>query len=64
VRDLYRRYQAASRAVDAHDRVCQSCTRAERDRTGRTARCDTGARLHETFARLQDAYLSHLNKRT
>lgn len=64
MRDLYRRYQAAGRAVDAHDRGCQSCTRAGRDRTGRTTRCDTGARLHETFARLQDAYLTQLQNRT
>jgi hypothetical protein len=60
--DLYRRYQAAARDLAGHERVCERCTRADRDTT--TARCDTGARLHQTFARLQDAYLTHLQNRT
>jgi hypothetical protein len=61
VRDLYRRYQAATRDLTGHERVCERCTRANRSAT---TRCDTGTRLHETFARLQDAYLTHLNNRT
>lgn len=61
--DLYRRYQAAGRALSAHDRRCESCTRADRDHSGRTARCPDGARLHASLARLQDTYLTHLKDR-
>ncbi|MGW5098191.1 hypothetical protein ACWEQ1_32170 [Streptomyces nodosus] len=48
--DLYQRYQAAHRAHQAHTTTCTRCTD--------TARCPDGERLYESFARLQDAYLT------
>ncbi|MET9425723.1 hypothetical protein ABZY06_34350 [Streptomyces sp. NPDC006540] len=62
MRDLYQRYQTAARDLTGHERVCERCTRADRDTA--TTRCEIGARLHETFERLQDAYLTHLQNRT
>ncbi|MEU2271974.1 hypothetical protein ABZ568_37200 [Streptomyces olindensis] len=47
--DLYQRYQAAHRTHKTHAEGCATCT----DR----ARCPEGARLWESFERLQDAYL-------
>ncbi|MEU0373413.1 hypothetical protein ABZ070_24710 [Streptomyces sp. NPDC006283] len=58
--DLYRRYQTAARDLAGHDRGCERCTSS--DRTG-TARCEVGAQLYEAFARLQGAYLTHLQNR-
>ncbi|MEF3117572.1 hypothetical protein [Streptomyces chrestomyceticus] len=46
---LYDRYMQAAAAHRAHG---ETCTRCSPD-----ARCDTGRRLHESFTRLQDAYL-------
>jgi hypothetical protein len=48
VRDLYERYMRAAAAVRSHDSGCPACTAH--------TRCPGGARLFETFARLQDAY--------
>ncbi|MGW6488150.1 hypothetical protein [Streptomyces sp. NPDC055056] len=48
--DLHRRYQDAHTAHQGHASTCTSCTD--------TNRCPTGARLYETFTRLQDAYLN------
>ncbi|MCX4598336.1 hypothetical protein OG819_55355 [Streptomyces sp. NBC_01549] len=45
--DLYQRYMAADRARREHTVTC----------TPETV-CETGARLNETFSRLQDAYLA------
>ncbi|MGA5207935.1 hypothetical protein [Streptomyces variegatus] len=53
--DLYQRYQAAHRAHQMHAAACTSCT----DR----ARCRDGARLWESFTRLQDAYLQRKRPR-
>ncbi|WP_394427218.1 hypothetical protein [Streptomyces sp. SGAir0957] len=52
---LYERYMQASRAHHAHEGSCTSCSPE--------ARCETGQRLHESFARLQDAYLTQQKKR-
>ncbi|MEU8473349.1 hypothetical protein AB0F30_36735 [Streptomyces sp. NPDC029006] len=49
--DLYQRYQAAHRAYQAHAPSCGACTRD-------TFHCRDGEKLHESFARLQDAYLT------
>lgn len=48
--DLYDRYQSANTAHRNHRAACSACTDTER--------CPTGQRLFETFARLQDAYLT------
>ncbi|MGW3360556.1 hypothetical protein ACWDFL_35065 [Streptomyces bungoensis] len=53
--DLYQRYQAAHRAHQAHIASCPRCS----DNPG----CPAGQRLYETFARLQDAYLTRLKQR-
>ncbi|MEU6885589.1 hypothetical protein ABZ918_10325 [Streptomyces viridosporus] len=47
---LYDRYMAAARAHREHEQQCTSCAPG--------ARCDTGRRLYESLARLQDAYLT------
>ncbi|MFH8753357.1 hypothetical protein ACH4GK_37620 [Streptomyces rimosus] len=47
---LYDRYMKAEAAHRAHG---ETCTRCSPD-----VRCDTGRRLHESFTRLQDAYLN------
>ncbi|MEU1668550.1 hypothetical protein ABZ547_34210 [Streptomyces sparsogenes] len=54
--DLYKRYQAAHRAYRAHATSCTSCT-------SDSPVCPAGQRLHEGFARLQDAYLTRLKQR-
>ncbi|MEU5225183.1 hypothetical protein AB0G55_21435 [Streptomyces toyocaensis] len=54
--DLYRRYQAAARAHQAHTTDCTHCT----DRV----RCPEATRLWSAFERLQDAYLARQRKRT
>ncbi|MET9957111.1 hypothetical protein ABZ135_36925 [Streptomyces sp. NPDC006339] len=48
--DLHQRYQRAASAVRSHDAECPTCTA--------TTRCQAGARLWESFTRLQDAYLN------
>lgn len=48
--DLYQRYMAADRARREHTVTCTACTPE--------SVCATGARLYETFSRLQDAYLT------
>ncbi|MGW1988047.1 hypothetical protein ACWCPJ_37335 [Streptomyces collinus] len=53
--DLYQRYQAAHRACQAHTASCTPCANS--------TTCPTGKRLYETFARLQDAYLTRLKQR-
>jgi hypothetical protein len=53
--DLYQRYQAAHRAHQTHAKTCTSCTNH--------ARCREGARLWESFERLQDAYLQRKRPR-
>ncbi|MEU5397349.1 hypothetical protein [Streptomyces tibetensis] len=53
--DLYQRYQAAHRAHQTHAKACTSCTDH--------ARCPKGARLWESFERLQDAYLQRKRPR-
>ncbi|MFG2811486.1 hypothetical protein ACIQNT_39085 [Streptomyces luteogriseus] len=53
--DLYSRYQAAHRAHQTHAKTCKSCTDH--------VRCPTGARLWESFERLQDAYLQRTRRR-
>lgn len=47
--DLYTRYMTAYKDSTQHTAGCQAC------RNGRD--CPAGARIHERFARLQDAYL-------
>ncbi|MEU0054678.1 hypothetical protein [Streptomyces sp. NPDC006309] len=55
--DLHQRYQAAHRAYQSHADSCGAgCTRG-------TPQCRDGKRLYETFARLQDAYLTRLKQR-
>ncbi|UXY24981.1 hypothetical protein N8I84_41855 (plasmid) [Streptomyces cynarae] len=49
---LYDRYMAADRAHREHEGQCTSCS----PETG----CETGRRLYESLARLQDAYLNRL----
>ncbi|MFG3207832.1 hypothetical protein [Streptomyces sp. NPDC048192] len=53
--DLHQRYQAAHRAWQTHIALCPRCTD--------NPACRDGQRLHETFARLQDAYLNRLHQR-
>ncbi|UUA11601.1 MULTISPECIES: hypothetical protein [Streptomyces] len=53
--NLYQRYQAAHGAHQTHAKVCTSCTDQ--------ARCSQGARLWESFTRLQDAYLQRKRPR-
>ncbi|MFB8247344.1 hypothetical protein ACFC5X_20160 [Streptomyces sp. NPDC055952] len=53
--DLFQRYQAAHRAHQTHARTCTSCTDQ--------AHCPDGARLWESFVRLQDAYLQRKRRR-
>ncbi|GAA2733350.1 hypothetical protein [Streptomyces nogalater] len=54
--DLYQRYQAAHRAYQTHAASCDDCTRD-------TPRCRDGQRLFDSFARLQDAYLTRQQQR-
>ncbi|MFE9499808.1 hypothetical protein [Streptomyces collinus] len=54
--DLSHRYQTAHRAWQLHTESCHDCTLA-------TLGCPAGKRLFESFARLQDAYLTRLNQR-
>ncbi|MFJ2745376.1 hypothetical protein ACIO3O_37600 [Streptomyces sp. NPDC087440] len=49
--DLHTRYMAAARIWHKHTSACGSCTKHE------GPQCSAGARLYESFARLQDAYL-------
>ncbi|MEU4878298.1 hypothetical protein [Streptomyces sp. NPDC021608] len=48
--DLYDRYQVSRTVYRQHRTTCTDCTD--------TSRCSTGARLWESFCRLQDAYLN------
>ncbi|CAL9675324.1 putative protein OS=Streptomyces griseomycini OX=66895 GN=FHS37_007408 PE=4 SV=1 [Streptomyces griseomycini] len=52
---LYDRYMAAARAYREHEQQCTDCSSK--------SRCETGRRLYESFARLQDAHLNWLRKR-
>ncbi|MFD8023508.1 hypothetical protein ACFV6G_24170 [Streptomyces lavendulae] len=47
---LYDRYMKAAAAHRAHGETCEGCSP--------DARCGIGQPLHESFARLQDAYLA------
>lgn len=47
--DLHQRYMAADRAYREHADTCTACTPE--------SRCEAGARVFESFSRLQDAYL-------
>ncbi|MEY2229720.1 hypothetical protein [Streptomyces sp. BF23-19] len=47
---LYDRYMKAAAANRTHGDTCNGCSP--------DARCDTGRRLYESFARLQDSYLA------
>ncbi|MFF8646484.1 hypothetical protein [Streptomyces sp. NPDC015345] len=53
--DLYARYMKAAAASRAHRRDCTQCSP--------DALCTTGRRLHESFTRLQDAYLTQQKKK-
>ncbi|MFH8797568.1 hypothetical protein [Streptomyces sp. NPDC017941] len=53
--DLRARYLAAHQTYKTHRNGCAACS------AGR--RCTAGARLYESFARLQDAYLAQLKRR-
>jgi hypothetical protein len=53
---VYDRYMAADRAHRAHERQCTSCSP--------DARCPEGQRLYESLARLQDAHLNRLRKKS
>ncbi|MEU1128348.1 hypothetical protein ABZ383_00530 [Streptomyces sp. NPDC005900] len=53
--DLYARYMKSAAASRAHRRECSQCSP--------DARCAAGLRLHESFTRLQDAYLSQQKKK-
>lgn len=46
--DLYIRYMKAFEASTTHQGGCTACQHDQR--------CETGAPIHEKFARLQDAY--------
>lgn len=48
--DLYQRYMTVRAALRRHGAECETCT-AQRQ-------CTVGAQLHESLARLQDAYLA------
>ncbi|MFF9914810.1 hypothetical protein [Streptomyces sp. NPDC013457] len=50
MRDLYERYMRAAAAVRSHDAGCMTCAAM--------GRCPEGARLFESFERLQDAYMN------
>ncbi|MGW7410064.1 hypothetical protein ACWGI9_41360 [Streptomyces sp. NPDC054833] len=52
--DLYTRYMAADRTHRDHEQQCTRCSPE--------ARCETGQRLYDSFARLQEAYLNRLRK--
>ncbi|MEV6131963.1 hypothetical protein AB0M05_35120 [Streptomyces violaceusniger] len=52
---LYDRYMKAAAASRTHSETCEGCSP--------DARCDTGQRLYESFARLQDAYLAKQKER-
>ncbi|WP_179166881.1 hypothetical protein [Streptomyces sp. CB03238] len=51
---LYDRYMKATAAHRAHRKTCPQCSPH--------ARCTSGQRLYETFARIQDAYLARLRR--
>ncbi|MEU7649893.1 hypothetical protein [Streptomyces huasconensis] len=53
--DLYARYMKAAAASRAHRRECSQCSP--------DALCAAGLRLHESFTRLQDAYLAQQKKK-
>lgn len=53
--DLYLRYMAAFKAATAHQGGCTTC---QNDRP-----CAAGQRLYESFARLQDAYVTRQRNR-
>ncbi|MFE1442957.1 hypothetical protein [Streptomyces sp. NPDC058739] len=55
--DLYARYMAAYRAYTDHAETCTACTVQDPGTS-----CRGGLRLHESFARLQDAYNARLRK--
>ncbi|WCD91134.1 hypothetical protein KPP03845_200095 (plasmid) [Streptomyces xanthophaeus] len=52
---LYDRYMRAAATNRAHGEICAGCSA--------DVRCDTGRRLYEVFARLQDSYLAHLKQK-
>ncbi|MFC8492968.1 hypothetical protein ACFUJU_19635 [Streptomyces sp. NPDC057235] len=52
--DLYVRYMKSFEDSTTHLGACAAC-QAEQP-------CETGAPIHERFARLQDAYLTRQNK--
>ncbi|MGW0653731.1 hypothetical protein ACWD4T_33955 [Streptomyces umbrinus] len=53
--DLYQRYMAADREHREHAETCTACTPE--------SACAAGARLNETFSRLQDAYTNRLRNK-
>lgn len=53
--DLYLRYMAAFEASTKHTADCTTCQARQP--------CQTGAPLHERFARLQDAYRRRQSRR-
>ncbi|MGV9883316.1 hypothetical protein [Streptomyces sp. NPDC003006] len=53
--DLYTRYMKADAARRAHRGDCTQCAP--------DAPCTTGQRLHESFTRLQDAYLTQQKRK-
>ncbi|CAL9672827.1 hypothetical protein SUDANB15_07532 (plasmid) [Streptomyces sp. enrichment culture] len=53
---LYDRYMSAAWAYREHEQQCTDCCSSK-------SRCETGQRLYESFARLQDAHLNRLRKR-
>ncbi|MFI8966952.1 hypothetical protein ACIGO8_33130 [Streptomyces sp. NPDC053493] len=52
---LHAQYMKAASSSRAHGKTCTTCSP--------NARCDTGQRLYESFARLQDAYLAKQRER-
>ncbi|AKN75848.1 hypothetical protein QR97_39720 [Streptomyces sp. PBH53] len=56
--ELHARYQAAFDAWQAHVTSCDRCTP-----DSPAADCPVGRRLHTSFERLQDAYLTRLEQR-
>ncbi|WP_437109570.1 hypothetical protein [Streptomyces sp. enrichment culture] len=47
---------SAAWAYREHEQQCTDCCSSK-------SRCETGQRLYESFARLQDAHLNRLRKR-
>ncbi|MEW2577738.1 hypothetical protein [Streptomyces syringium] len=54
--ELYERYMKAAAADRVHGETCEGCSL--------DARCGTGQRLYESLARLQEAYINQLRKRS